>query len=324
MAVSGYTAVLNKMIITMKIKAAFNILFLSVLTMFFSCKNDKNNNVKQYKITQDTSISISVDESFKPVIEEMQKVFESSFPNEHLTIVYKPEGECLRDLQNDSTRMIIIGRGLTSEENKIIAGQLSFTPFWDKVAYDAVAVIVNKTSNDTLITIKELQERLTGKLTDKQIVLDGKNTTSTVKYVLDSVARAPKFSSNVVAADSTEQLINIIAQTPGAIGMLGFSWINDNDDPAKKARLQKIKVVKVKCNLCTGEIYAAPSANTITEGQYTLIRQINFVVKENGDGLGTKFANFMSLERGQLIFRRAHLVPARMQFNVRATNISTK
>jgi phosphate transport system substrate-binding protein len=40
-------------------------------------------------------------------------------------------------------------------------------------------------------------------------------------------------------------------------------------------------------------------------------------LKENSPGLGSGFLNFLSLERGQLIFRRAFLVPAKMGFKKR-------
>ena len=44
------------------------------------------------------TIHISVDESFKPVIDSQLKVFESSFPDAHVIVDYKPEAACLRDL----------------------------------------------------------------------------------------------------------------------------------------------------------------------------------------------------------------------------------
>jgi phosphate transport system substrate-binding protein len=42
-----------------------------------------------------------------------------------------------------------------------------------------------------------------------------------------------------------------------------------------------------------------------------------FILKENANGLGTGFVNYMSLERGQLVFRRSYLVPAKIDFTVR-------
>src|SRR5450631_3049117 len=62
------------------------------------------------------TINISVDESFQPVIDSEIKVFESSYPNAHIIPHYKPEAECLRDLAGDSTRLIIVTRGLSPEE----------------------------------------------------------------------------------------------------------------------------------------------------------------------------------------------------------------
>ena len=43
----------------------------------------------------------------------------------------------------------------------------------------------------------------------------------------------------------------------------------------------------------------------------------HFILKENAAGLGTGFLNFLSLERGQLIFKRSFLVPAKMGFKKR-------
>src|SRR5436189_5481214 len=74
------------------------------------------------------SIHISVDESFKPVIDAQIKVFESSFPEAHIIAHYKPEADCLRDLLVDSIRMVIITRQLQGEEEKRLKDTLSFIP----------------------------------------------------------------------------------------------------------------------------------------------------------------------------------------------------
>src|ERR1700688_1343372 len=64
------------------------------------------------------TIHISVDESFKPAIDSELKVFESSFPDAHVLVDYKPEAACLRDLSNDSVRMVIVTRGLSLAEER--------------------------------------------------------------------------------------------------------------------------------------------------------------------------------------------------------------
>ena len=52
-------------------------------------------------------IRISVEESFKPFIEQELKVFALSFPNANIEVAYKSEIDCFKDLASDSTRMII-------------------------------------------------------------------------------------------------------------------------------------------------------------------------------------------------------------------------
>jgi phosphate transport system substrate-binding protein len=46
-----------------------------------------------------------------------------------------------------------------------------------------------------------------------------------------------------------------------------------------------------------------------------------YTLKERHRGLGHGFAHFLSSQRGQLIFKRAYLMPAQMQFNIRQTNL---
>jgi phosphate transport system substrate-binding protein len=71
------------------------------------------------------AITISVDESFKPVIDSQIQVFESQFPAAHINVQYKPEAECIRDLNNDSVRMVIITRGLSQQEQDIFQKNLT-------------------------------------------------------------------------------------------------------------------------------------------------------------------------------------------------------
>lgn len=65
-------------------------------------------------------IRISVEESFKPFIEQELKVFALSFPNASIEVAYKSEIDCFKDLASDSTRMIIVTRGLDKKSRLII------------------------------------------------------------------------------------------------------------------------------------------------------------------------------------------------------------
>ena len=107
-------------------------------------------------------IHISVDESFKPVIDSQIQVFEALYPQAKIIAEYKPEAECFRDLIKDSTRMIIVTRGLTEQEEKFYKDSLKYGPTWSKVANDAIALIVNDKSNDTILTMAKIKGILDG------------------------------------------------------------------------------------------------------------------------------------------------------------------
>ena len=267
------------------------------------------------------TIRISVDESFKPVIQEEIKVYEVSHPNAHLLVSYKSEADCFRDIQKDSTRMIIVARGLKKEETTFFENTVSFRPQYDIVAYDAVAVIINAKAKDSVFTLEKLKNILSGKI-KITAVMDGRNATSTVRYLEDSLMRGTAFGDNVVAANGSAAVVEIVSKTEDAIGLVGLSWVGDMNDPKQAENLKKIHLALVECVKCEEKgMFAKPSQATITYAQYPLARPLYYIVKENATGLGTGFANFMSLERGQLIFRRATLVPAKINFKVRGTGI---
>ncbi|TDO26845.1 PstS family phosphate ABC transporter substrate-binding protein [Sediminibacterium goheungense] len=283
------------------------------------------NNPEKVKIATDTptqgTIRISVDESFKPVIEEQLRVHKSSFPQTNIIVSYKPESDCFRDLQNDSTRMVIVARGLNKQEASFFENQLSYSPQYGVLAYDAVAVIVNRQSPDSIFTLSKLRSILTGK--DKiTAVMDGNKATSTVRYLKDSILKDAVFGANVVAAADSRNVLDIVASRKDVVGFVGISWISDSYDPVQLDYLKKIRLGLVECVKCEEkDIFAKPSQATISYGQYPLARPLYYVLKENATGLGTGFMNFMSLERGQLIFRRAFLVPAKMGFGKRSGSI---
>jgi phosphate transport system substrate-binding protein len=274
------------------------------------------------KIIQETptsgAINISVDESFKPVMDSQIKVFESSFPNARLIVHYKSEADCFRDLAADSTRMIIVTRQLNKEENKFYEDSIHFEPISGILAYDAIAVIVNAKSKDTIFTMNQIRSLLDGSDKEqRQVVMDGVSATSTVRYAIDSVLKGKPLGKNVGAARSSEQVINFVSNNGGAIGFIGVSWIGDQDDPTQLNFLKKVKVAAIECTSCGGETYVEPYQANIYLKRYPMTRGLYYILKENFDGIGNNFVNFLQYERGQLIFRRAYLVPARMSFEVR-------
>ncbi len=271
-------------------------------------------------------IHISVDESFKPVIDEHIKMYESSFPDTKIIASYKPEADCFRDLINDTaTRMVIVTRGLNENEEQYFKSSMNYVPSWNDVASDAITILVNKKSSDTLFTLEQLRLQLSGKQkTDAIFVFDGMNATSTVRFAVDSILKGGKFDTAVVkAVKSSREVMDYVATHEHAIGFVGISWIGNPEDTAQVNMLKKIKMAYVRCDICPDSAYVKPTQLGILNHRYALVRGLYYILKENYKGLGSGFTNFLQYERGQLIFRRAYL-GARMGFAVRNVIIREK
>ncbi len=295
-------------------------LFFMLVIFLQGCKNDAQPDNRD--TTTSGTIHISVDETFKPVIDSQIKVFESQFPKAKIIVHYKPEADCLRDLNQDSIRMVIVTRGLTDKEAKILSDTLRFRPLYGPMAFDAIAVITNNQSNDTAFTMAEIRSMVKGTSGYKyKVLMDGVSATSTVRYVVDSLLRGAPLSSNIVAAKNSEAVIDHVSNSNDVIGLIGVSWIGNKDDPEQSTFLEKVKIAAIECNGCEGT-YVKPYQANIALARYPMIRPLYYILKENYEGLGSGFKNFLIYEKGQLIFKRAYLLPSRMRFEVRDMQIS--
>jgi phosphate transport system substrate-binding protein len=273
--------------------------------------------------TNSGTIHISVDESFKPVIDSQIQVFEALYPKAKIIADYKPEAECFKDLMKDSTRMIIVTRGLTDEEEKFYKDSFSFYPAYDKVALDAVAVIVNNNDPDSLFSMDQIRGILGGTTGDKQLaVFDGLKETSTVRYAVDSILKGKPFDPKKVFAEKNSLgVINYVADHKNVLGFVGVSWIGNKEDTAQMSFLKKVRIAAIECT-CPEQTYIKPYQANIAKKRYPMVRGLYYILKENYNGLGGGFANFLTYERGQLIFSRSYLWPAKMNFTIRSATLN--
>lgn len=272
------------------------------------------------------NVYLSADESFRPVLEEQIKAFEETYPQTHIIATYKPEAACLKDYFRDTTNnMVIITRGLTDREDKYMYDSLGYHPSWDKVATDAVALLVNIKNDDTLYTINRLRQHLTGQAFRNQpVVFDGLSATSAVRFISDSILKGSKFDTSVVkAAINSREVIEFIAGNEKAIGLVGISWIGNPEDTAQVNLLKKVKIAYIQCGFCSGQPFVKPLQESINTRRYPLVRGLYYITKENYYGPGASFAAFLKSERGQLIFKRAYLGTV-MDFDIRRVQMNSK
>ncbi len=284
------------------------------LFMFFSCGSGsevKDNQTSGY-------IQISVDETYKPVMEQAIKVFESRYPDAHIRVEYKPEAECFKDYLEDTTRVIFVSRHLTEDEQNY-AEQKQIVSRTLPLARDALAFIVAKDAKRNNFSKKQIKNILVGDSDagDFQLVFDNKNS-STVRNIMDSVIPGQRLSENIFAAKGSEDVIDYVAGNPNAIGVVGVPWVADVRDTNTIEFMTKVQVAGILPD--SGTEFLRPYQAYIGLNTYPFTRNLYFISKETWIGLGTGLVNFLSRD-GQLIFKQSKLFPLQVNVLLKKTAI---
>jgi len=298
------------------------LILVMLMGLLSGCKSYKQQDEERPETPVRGKIYISADESFKPVIDAQVEVFEAANENAKIIVQYKPEAECLKDFATDSIRMVITTRSYTKGEEKFIIDSMHAAASWNIIARDAIAVIVHPDAPDSLFSMQEIREILTGSY-DKDLIpiFDGVQATSTVRYVVDSILKNDSLTKKAMAAKTSEEVIDYVARTPRAVGFIGVSWIGNKDDSTQVSFLKKVKVAQIESTDVPGG-YVLPVQANIYMKRYPMVRDLVYVLKEKiHNGLGYGFARFLNGEIGQLIFKRAYLVPVHRNFILRTVQL---
>jgi phosphate transport system substrate-binding protein len=265
-------------------------------------------NAGSARFTSDSSI-FAVDESLQPIVDEELYIFKALNNKAHPQIVYAPENTIINLLMSDSLRFALTSRDLTANEKQVLVSH-QLQPSVNRFAIDAIAIIVNKASNDTTITVSEIKKMLNGQAKqDKNIIFDNPNS-GLVRYLKEFSGNSNLQQKNIFSLKSNKEVIKYVAAHPNAIGITGFGWLND---PAKDYAdaVDNVKIVGVKDDTGknpTGQ-YFTPSQTTLALNQYPLTRNLYIVNCTGHMSLGMEFEFFVRGDQGQRIIVRSGLLP---------------
>jgi phosphate transport system substrate-binding protein len=307
--------------------------FFLVISFLFgiACSNE-NKNSRSSETPTSGNIKISVDESFKSIMDSQVFTFHALYKKANVTATYTTEVQAFKDILNDSSRVIIVARVPNKSELDYIKSKgtkLRVT----KLVFDGVALIVHPENSDTLISEEQLADVLSGKIKswselgfsknkEKISVVFDHEQGANARFLRDSLLQGKNFASNCFALKNNEEVIEYISQHKNTIGVVSVNWVSDRDDPTVEQFLTKVKLM----NVGPGDYYdyskyVKPYQAYIATKQYPLCRCVYAILREPRNGLGTGFVSFIAGEKGQRMFLKAGLVPVNMPIRlVEVTN----
>jgi hypothetical protein len=136
----------------------------------------------------------------------------------------------------------VVGRRLTVEEMGYFESRGFKPPQKPLIAFDALAFIINPANPDSVFTVDQMRDLLTGKyakwnqlnpkskLGAVQVVFDNP-LSGTLRYVKDSIiGNGMPLTTAASAVKTNAEVINYVKQNKNAIGIIAANWISDTDD----------------------------------------------------------------------------------------------
>jgi len=239
-----------------------------------------------------------------PVAQLWIEELKETKPELNITLEGAGSSTGIAALLNKTTDVANSSRFLKSSEIEKMneAGQY-FMPV--VVAYDGIAIVVNKDLGIDSITLDQLKSMYTGKirtwnqlnsdLPNRPIIKYSRDTASgTYETFVNIVLEKEKMDPTVKLGPSTQFEINQVSKNPYAIAYAGVGYVDDS-----------VKVLKVE-----GE---QPTAYNILNSVYPISRPL-FMFLDVTDGFVTgnvkEYLNFGLSKRGQELVEKAGYVAA--------------
>jgi len=266
---------------------------------------------------------MGLDDSYSLLIDAELYTFQSLYQYAKVDTMSRSEADIFNAFMKDSVSLIVVSRKLTTNEEKQL-NSLQVFPKTTKIAYDAVALIMNHENPDSTLFYDQVRNIFEGKiktwkeinpaskLKNLQIVFDNYKSCNT-RYFREKF-NLQKLPEICFAVHNNAEVINYVEKNKGTIGVISVNWVSDKADTMSHSFLNRVKIVGISVPGHTdpkGDFYT-PHPAYIAEGFYPFTREVYCINRQVYIGLAYGISSFIAGEKGQLIVLHSGMVPAAM------------
>jgi len=237
--------------------------------------------------------------------------YQSEHPDVRISVTGGGSGTGLAALINKTVDIANASRKIKTEEIDE-AKSNGVEPVEHIIARDAIAVIVNPENPVNQLTLKQISDIYSGKISnwqevggeDRPIVRLSRETNSgTHVYFLETVLRLGSkedktlFSTDTLLLPSSEGIIAEVRQNPNAIGYDGLGYVPKD--------LKMIAIAKE-----AGGAYVLPSIKTVNDKTYAIARDLYMYTNGEATGVVKEYLDWILLPEAQQIVADLGFVPA--------------
>ena len=287
--------------------------YLFSLLAVFSCSSGQQKSSSNW--LEEYDVNVAIDETFKPIMSDLVDSYGMANKEANMKPVYVSEDSALRLLVRDSLRCCIATRKLNENELAMVkVNNLGIRQ--SLIAYDAIALVVNKSNKDSLITLQEIKDSVSGKITrweqlshhsqkgELKLVFDHSGS-STVRYMRDSLCNGKDLAGNIFASEgkTNQSVLEMVKTDPSIIGVVGANWLKaDSVSVLTDFRNLDFNVMRVCTNPETYSNYVRPYQHNIYMGYYPLVRSVYVMYTDPRTSSHVRsFYFFVKGQKGQTI-----------------------
>jgi len=238
------------------------------------------------------------------------ETYQAEHPDVRISVTGGGSGTGIASLINGTVDLANASRQIKQEEIDLAEAN-GVEPVEHIIARDAIAVIVNPENPINQLTLKQISDIYSGKITnwmevggdDRPIVKLSRETNSgTHVYFLETVLRLGNskdetlFSMDTLLLPSSEGIIAEVRQNPNAIGYDGLGYVPDD--------LKMIAIAEEE-----GGAYVLPSIPTVNDKTYPIARDLYMYTDGQPEGLLKEYLDWILSDTAQEIVAELGFVP---------------
>jgi phosphate transport system substrate-binding protein len=237
------------------------------------------------------------------------EAYMQTHPNLRISVTGGGTGTGIAAMLNGTVDIANASREIKAEELKA-AKEKGLAPQQFTVAGDAIAVIVNHSNPVEKLTLQQISDIYTGKITNWRevggenrpiVLLSRESNSGTYVYFLENVIRLGKksdllFSPNTLLMPSSQGIGAEVSQNPNTIGYDGLGYVTPD-----------LKVIAVAANAAGPYVLPAPA--TVHDGTYPIARMLYLYTPAEPANDVKDYLEWIQGEDGQALVAQLGFVP---------------
>lgn len=242
------------------------------------------------------SLKIKGSDTVLPLSQKEAETFMKKNTTAKITVTGGGSGVGIAAFVDGSTDIAMSSRKMKmSEKMKLQDAGKAFKEI--TIAYDALSVIVNPANKISQLTREQLEGIFTGKIKnwkevggdDEKIVAYSRESSSgTFEFFKEHILNNKNYGTSILMMPATGAVVQSVSQTKGAIGYVGFAYIEKN-----------IKALKVSYD--KGKTFIEPTVENAKNKSYPVVRPLYYYYLTKDEAKVKSFINYILSAEGQKV-----------------------